>query len=78
MKKIALLIEEFNASICEIEKSNLDQLTALDKKNKKTNDCLQQFRKAIRNDGFHHKKMKYSFSNIKNPIFKGGCSITRI
>ena len=52
MKKIVLLLDEFNASICEIEKANLDKLLALDKKIKITKDCLQQFRIAIRKDVF--------------------------
>jgi hypothetical protein len=71
MKKIALLIEEFNTSICEIEKSNHDILTALNKKIKLTNNCLQQFRAALRKDCFSSQKDEVEFFKHQKPYVQG-------
>ncbi|MBG7629012.1 MAG: RteC domain-containing protein [Bacteroidetes bacterium] len=71
MKKIVLLLDEFNASICEIEKANLDKLLALDKKIKITKDCLQQFRIAIRKDGFSSQKDEIQFFKHQKPYIQG-------
>jgi len=71
MKKIALLIEEFNTSICEIESSHLDELQTLDKKIKKAKVCIEKFRKTIRNDGFSSQKDEIKFFKYQKPYVQG-------
>lgn len=71
MKKITLLIEEFNATIGEIQKANIDKLTAIDEKIKIAIDFLQKFRILIKKDGFSSQKDEIYFFKVQKPKVQG-------
>lgn len=71
MKKIALLIDTFNASISQIKKLNLDKLTELNQNIILANDCLQQFRIIIRNNDFSSQKSEIKFFKYQKPYIQG-------
>lgn len=71
MKKIALLIEDFDVSIGEIEKSNINKLSELNQKISTSIDCLNQFRVTIRNDNFSTTKEEINFFKCQKPYIQG-------
>lgn len=71
MKKIALLIEEFNTSIGEIEKSDQHNLIALNNKIKVTDYYLKQLRIILRKDRFSTQKDEIKFFKHQKPYVQG-------
>ena len=71
MKKIALLIEEFDTSISKIEKTDLNKLTALNNKIKASNSCLSQLRTVLRKNYFSSQKEEIKFFKHQKPYVQG-------
>lgn len=71
MKKIALEINAFDASISQIENLNLDKLSELSKKIIMANNCLQQFRNCVKHKGFITKKEEIKFFKYQKPYIQG-------
>jgi len=71
MKKIAMIIDEFDASITEIEKSNDTQLIQLNQKIKRTKDCLNELRQEVKWNGFISYKNEIYFFKNQKPYIKG-------
>ncbi len=71
MKKIASIIEYFDTSICDIKKSNLNELAQLDKKITLSYECLIQFRAVLINEGFLTNKDEITFFKYRKPYIQG-------
>jgi len=71
MKKIAMIIDKFDASIKEIEKSNGTQLIQLNQKIKRTQDCLNEFRQEVKLNDFTSSKSEIHFFKNQKPYIKG-------
>ena len=71
MKKIALIIDKFDAAITEIEKTNSTQLIQLNQKIKRTKDCLNELRQEVKMNGFISTKKEIHFFKNQKPYIKG-------
>ncbi|SNR66247.1 RteC protein [Lutibacter agarilyticus] len=71
MKKIASIIECFDTSISEIEKSNLTQLLQLKKKINRTKNCLNELRREVLLNSFDSPKKEIYFFKHQKPYVKG-------
>ena len=66
-----MIIDEFDASITEIEKSNLTQLIELNQKIKRTKGCLNELREEVKLNGFISSKKEIHFFKYQKPYIKG-------
>jgi len=71
MKKIAMIIDKFDESIKEIEKSNPTQLLQLNQKIRRTQNCLNELRKEVKLNGFTSPKNEIHFFKNQKPYIKG-------
>ncbi|UMB55332.1 RteC domain-containing protein [Lutibacter sp. A64] len=71
MSKIVKIIEQFDASINEIDKSNLNLLNSLNLKIKINQNCLVVLRKEVKQKGFSSQKSEITFFKNQKPYIKG-------
>lgn len=71
MKNITMIIDRFDASIRKIEKSNLQQLAALNQKIKITKECLDELRNEVKTNSFSTEKKEIQFFKYQKPYIKG-------
>ena len=71
MPKIASIIEQFDVSINEIDKLNLDQLNSSNQKIKTTQKFLVLLRKEVIKNGFSSTQEEIDFFKNQKPYIKG-------
>lgn len=71
MSKIAMIIDEFDTSICEIKTKNFSELFELQKKIELSYECISQFRVIIRDQGFSIEKEEINFFKKQKPYIQG-------
>ena len=71
MTKIAMIIEQFDASIMKIEKSNETQLIKLNLKIKRTQDSLNELRLEVKLNSFVSSRKEIIFFKKQKPYIKG-------
>lgn len=66
-----MIIDKFDESIKEIEKSNPTQLLQLNQKIRRTQNCLNELRKEVKLNGFTSPKNEIHFFKNQKPYIKG-------
>lgn len=66
-----MIIEQFDVSIIDIEKSNDSLLVQLNLKIKRTQVCLNELRQVVKLDGFTTIKKEIQFFKYQKPYIKG-------